>query len=460
MKDSRVLVVGAGLSGLMAAWDLTHAGREVVIVDANARPGGVVGTIEREGYRFETSPIPLQVLHPEARPFCERLGLGDELVVGSEAGLTRHIYSRGRLHPVPKSLRELATSGLFTPAQKARLLMEPLVARRRDRREETVAEYFGRRFGRGVSMTLVDVLVSEMFAGNPNRIGVASAFPDLLALERKHRSLLRALMVQARQAGADDESLPMTFEHGLGRLVRGLTEGLSSPVRARRRVARVARVQAGGFEAVTIDADGAQETLTADEIVLAVPAPAAGVLLAPTAPEAADLLFEVEGASLVVVYMGFDAAAIPGLPSGFGMLAPRSTRLRTLGWICPSNVFPFMAPEGKVIVTAFLGGTLDPQASFASDEAVRHLVLGELALVLGQRMPPVPEVFGIVRWPEALPQYNVGHLRRVEAVRMLTRERAPGIALGGDWACGVLAHQCLQSGRDSARALLGAPVPE
>jgi oxygen-dependent protoporphyrinogen oxidase len=134
MREPRVLVVGAGLSGLMAAWELTRAGREVVVVDANPRPGGVVCTVEREGYRFETSPIPLQVLHPQARPFSERLGLGGELIVGTDAGRTRHIYLRGRLHAVPRSLRELARSDLFTAIQKARLLMEPLVARRRDRR--------------------------------------------------------------------------------------------------------------------------------------------------------------------------------------------------------------------------------------------------------------------------------------------------------------------------------------
>jgi oxygen-dependent protoporphyrinogen oxidase len=357
---------------------------------------------------------------------------------------------------LPSSFREFVSTELLTPTQKLRAVMERFVKPRPAGHEETVAEFFGRRIGRGLTMTLVDVVVTGTFAGNPNRIGMLSAFPEIVRMEQQYGSLLNALRLRAAESRLKEgrrEPAMVSLKGGLQTLTDRLRERLGTAVSTGVSAESMTRHPEGGFGVHVRNTQGGVEEIRADRVVLALPAPHAGMLLAPLAPEAADLLFEIEYASLVVAQAVFAKEAIPGLPTGFGFLIPRCMRMRTLGWMSTSHIFPDAAPEGLVALTAFLGGVLDPTAIHMEESQIRHLLLGELALALHQRRTPQPLHLRLVRWPSVMPQLNVGHARRIAAVRGLLNAHVPGVELAANWLNGPAIERCIGVGREAGEAI-------
>lgn len=455
----RVVVAGAGISGLVAAWDLMRAGADVVVIEPSDRCGGVLGSSQEQGYVFENGPTAIQGVARHVRSLIHELGLDGEVVEALEDHRERYLYYHGSLKPLPRDFKEFFRSKLFTTRQKLRAMAEPWVRVGHPDREESVAEFFGRRVGRGVTMTWVDVVVSNVFAGNPNRLGIQSAFPDLAAMEQEHGSILKGMRNRERERRRDDGTTgnaPLwSLRGGLGMATDRLSRELGERLKFGRRIEKIARRGGGGLEVATQGRSGA-ESIQADRMVLAVNAPTAGILLSPLAPDAADLLFEVESSPLVVAQAGFDEEELPGLPQGYGFLVPRCMRMRTLGWIFESQLFPGRSPEGKVALCGFLGGLIDPHAIDLADDLIEHLMMGELALALGQAKLPKPEVFRVVRWRNRLPQYNVGHVRRMDAVRRLVEMNCPEIALAGNWLSGVTVDACVKRAREAAQEVLDA----
>lgn len=450
---SRIVVIGGGISGLTAAFSAMNAGHDVTLLEARTRLGGCVSTSHIGACRFEDGPNSVQGRAPAFRELCAELGLKDKLVSAASGASDRHLYFRGRLHKLPGSFKSFLSTPLLTAPQKVRALLERFVRRRPTDYEETVAEFFGRRIGRGLTMTLVDVVVTGTFAGNPNRIGVLSAFPELVRMEQQHGSLLNALRLRAaesRLAGGKREPAMLSLEGGLGTLIEALQCRLAGRALMDAKVDGLVRRPEGGYAVTARFGSGETREFIADRVVLALPAPQAGMLLAPIVAEAADLLFEVEYASLIVAQAVFAKDALPGLPKGFGFLVPRCMRMRTLGWMSTSQVFPAVAPDGFITLTGFLGGVLDPQVIDMPDGQIRHMMLGELALALRQRRTPQPQHFRIVRWKDVLPQLTVGHARRLEVVRGLLAAAVPGISIAGNWTTGPSLERCIISGRAAA----------
>lgn len=454
----RVVVLGAGISGLTAAFDLLRAGCDVRVVEATDRAGGCIGTTRRGAYRFDNGVSSIQGDSQHFRSLCQDAGIGHEIVESAPASRERYLYYHSRLMPLPRSFRDFVKTPLFTGRQKARVLLEPLVRRGHPDREETVAEFFGRRVGRAITMTWVDVVVSGTYAGNPNRLGIRSAFPALARMEMDHGSIFKSMNTKARARRQADGTVAgstlLSLREGLEQLPIALRKVLGDRMIFGRRVRGLRRRREGGVTVETEGAGGANETIDADRIVVAVPAPVAGILLAPLATEVADLLFEIESASLVVAQAAFAKDGVPGLPPGFGFLVPRCMRMRTLGWIFASQLFPGGAPEDKVLLNGFVGGILDPRAVELDDGALGKLLIGELALALGQRKNPVPEVIGFVRWRDVLPQYNVGHSLRIAAARKLLEIHVPEISLAGNWVSGISVDSCIARAREAAAETL------
>jgi oxygen-dependent protoporphyrinogen oxidase len=409
-------------------------------------------------YVFEDGPNSVQGKGASFLSHCEELGLSGDVLHAADDARDRFLYYHGGLHPLPRNGREFVRTPLFTPAQKLRVLLEPFVRSAHPETEETVAEFFGRRIGRGITMTWIDVVVSGTYGGNPNHLGIQSAFPELGRMERERGSIFRAMRVRARErrrADGTTAAAPLLgLRGGLGRLMERMARALEGRVHLEASVKEIRRSPDGGAMLAVAGPGGQVESAAFDRVVVAVPARAAAVLVASGAPEAADLLCEVECASIVVIHAGFEAASVPGLPRGFGFLVPRCMRARTLGWIFASHLFPERAPEGRVALNGYLGGILDPRAIDLKDGMIRALMLGELALMLGQRKIPRPEVFSIRRWHAALPQYAVGHARRIAAVRALVQRDFPEMRVAGNWTDGISLDATLGSGRRAADEIL------
>lgn len=454
----RIVVLGGGISGLSAAFELQRAGLDVHLLESRSCVGGCIGSTTRGEFRFENGATSIQGENTEFRALCSDLSITSEILEANPRNRERLLYYHGALNPLPRTFRQLLASNLFTKAQKLRVLLEPLIPGLKTDHEETVAEFFGRRVGRGLTMTWIDVLVAWTYAGNPNRLGIQSAFPDLARMEAESGSMSRAFrkrMKERRKDEPESGASPMlSLKGGLSTLTSRLGSTLEGRLHLGGTARSIRRSESGGITIQIEERDGTQETLDARGAIVALPAPAAGILLGPVASDVADLLFEIECASIVVAQAAFSKDSIPGMPAGYGFLAPRCMRLRSLGWIFHSELFGGGVPYDKAVLNGFIGGILDPHVIEMSDAALKHLVIGELALALNQNRNPEPLEFGIVRWNEALPQYNVGHRRRVGAAFELLRQQAPELVLAGNWVSGVSVESCIGRGRESARELL------
>lgn len=436
--SGRTIVVGGGLSGLAAAYALSRRGEEFVLLESSFRPGGAVRTERERGFLLELGPNTV-------RPTAPLWGLIEELGLAGEALRTdprspRFVDFGGELHEVPMSLGGLAATRLLSPGGKLRLLGEPFVRRGTDP-DESVRDFVTRRLGAQVADRLVEPFVAGIFAGDSSRLSAAAAFPALRRSEREHGSLLAGAIAGRLARRGAGETAParglLSFRDGLETLPRALARRLGSSMRPGVGAMSLAP-RAGGWSV----AAGAEE-LRADRVVLAAPAHVASMLIAPFAPDAGRALREIPHPPLAVVHLSWPEASMRGPRRGFGhLVAPGGSR-RILGAVWSSSLFPGRAPEGRSLLTVFLGGTRDPSAPSLSDAALIDAAARDLeseGLVRG-----APDPVRVTRWERAIPQYERGHAGRMEVLAD-TERRMPGLLFAGNYRGGVSVADVIRSG--------------
>lgn len=443
MGGPRVVVVGAGLAGLVCAHALRRGGAEVTLLEASARAGGWVHTLREGGYLLEWGPQAF--LRGEEDAFARAIdwaGLAGAVVEPTPASRRRFVLKDGALRRVPAQVHRL-----LSPRGLARAALEPFVPRRRLGGPESLERFARRRFGEQAAEVLFDALASGVFAGDPAQLEVESAFPRLAALERDHGSVVRAALT----GGFQPRGLA-SFAEGMGQLPAALAAGLgealrlAAPARALERVGEGWRVRTEA------------EALEADAVVLAIPAFAAGALLSPHDLELSDLLGGLPYADVAVVALGYDAAAFAARPpEGFGFLVPRRERLHTLGCLFPSATFPAAAPEGKVQLRALLGGRRDGALLERDDPALLEVVRRELDPLLG--ITREPEQVHLLRHRRAIPQYELGHAARLSAIERALA-RWPGLHLTGAAYRGVSVVDVAADGAATAARILARRAGE
>lgn len=429
MSPPRTIVVGAGPGGLAAATAIARAELPLTVLEAQERAGGWCQTLRLEGYSFEVGPQTWRA--PPGGPLEQVIrwaGLEAEVRPPSEVAKRRFVLRGGALHPVPRALPRL-----LGPRPLLRFLCEA-IRPGRPRPRETVGAFLRRRFGPGIT-PFGDAFVSGVFAGDPERLELASAFPALARAEEVFGSVIRA----ARSGGFPPREIA-GLRGGLGALSEALAEDLGPLLRCGRRVQGLlpSTRRDARDEALPWQVFAGEERFEAERLVLGVPAYAAADLLAPHDPHLGGLLRGIPYADVAVVSLGFDAGAFPaGAPEGFGFLVPRSEGQRILGCIYASSLFPDLAPSGKVALRVLLGGSRDPGAVELSEADLSETAIRELTRILGLSPGALtPEVQHVSRLRRAIPQYLPGHAARVQAIEEAVR-RHPGLALVGNAYRGV-----------------------
>jgi oxygen-dependent protoporphyrinogen oxidase len=361
-----VVVVGAGLSGLACAWELSRRGVAVRVLERQAFPGGVVRTHDVHGFRVEAGPNTV-LPTPAAMTMLREAGLGDDLI-HAPAGLPRFVYVRGRLRRVPWAL---------SPRGLLRALVEPLVGRRESPEgsevEESLESFFTRRFGRQVHDRLVGPFVGGIYAGDSGELGIESTFPRLARWEREYGSVAWG-MIRSRRSG--ERYGLCSFRDGMRALPRALARGLD--VRCDVSDVRCARGDARQWQVSSSDGE-----IRARAVVLATPAYACSECFPD--PVLNGLLGEVVYAPILVAVSALEAEQLRKPLEAFGFLVPRTEGLRMLGTLYNSTLFPSRAPEGQVLLTSFMGGRLDRESAAWPEARVWETVETELRGVLPWR---------------------------------------------------------------------------
>ncbi|HEV3264727.1 MAG TPA: protoporphyrinogen oxidase [Acidimicrobiales bacterium] len=485
MSDARpgpvIAVVGAGIAGLAAAWELAttsdlaprNGPPTVVVLDADDRAGGKLASAEFDGRTVDVAADAFLARRPEATELVEELGISEELVPVGASGAS--ILARGRLRPMPAGLAlgvptrwwPLARSGLLSPPESFRVVKDLLLPHLSagTTGDRSVADIVAQRLGRPVVERLVDPLIGGINAGGVDELSAAATFPALIAASHQPGSLMRAL---GRLPAPDTEGpVFWSLRDGTASLADRLVERLVEPgapgkVSVRTGVSVDDITQLPGSATAPrrwgLTLSGTESDLVVDGIVLAVPAPRAAVLLASSAPVAAGILSTIEYASVAVVTMAIPADAIGARLEGTGFLVPRTSHIdgrRALMTGCTylSRKWPHLAAAGHELIRVSVGRDGDERYQDLDDAETAAAAFSELARVLDIAGDPTDA--RVTRWEDAFPQYRVGHLVRVakieEAVSAL-----PGLAVAGAAYRGVGIPACIASGRSAARSVLSS----
>jgi oxygen-dependent protoporphyrinogen oxidase len=448
---NNVLIVGGGIAGLATAYELARRRIPFQLLEAAARPGGVILSEEADGFTIDAGPDSLLVQKPDGVRLCEELGLGDRLVPTRPPRLA-FILRGGQLHALPASsvlgiptrAGPFVRTRLFSIRGKLRMGAELFVPRRRaGEADESIGDFMHRRFGAEARTYLAEPLLAGIHAGDVDRLSVKALFPRFVEAERRHGSLIRAFR-SARRPDAPEHSVFRSLPGGLSEMIRALTAALpagsvclSTPVH---------RVLADGASGYRLEIESGQ-SLTASAIVLATPAYVTAKLVKELDPLLARLCDEIRYTSTATIVLAFprDGVAHPLNGSGFVVPKVEDGRILAASWL--SSKWPNRAPDSHVLMRAFAGGARDPEALERSDSELVAIALNALTPILG--ITKKPTLARVYRWPRASAQHEVGHLPRLQAIEHALGGHR-GLFVTGSGFRGVGIPDCIADGRTTA----------
>ncbi len=448
--DADTIVIGAGISGLTVAYGLKKRGRTVSILETGLRAGGVIGTRRRDGALFELGPNSTLDTTPRIDELLRDLGLAGERLAANPVAAIRFVVRGGKPVALPASPGAFLTTSAFTLGAKLRLLREPFVAPAPAGIEESIASFVRRRLGAEFLDYAIDPFVAGIYAGDPERISVAAAFPRLKALEQQYGSLIRGQLLGARERRRNREvaanaATSFSFRGGMQTLTDALASALA-PIDYEVTVHGVARDIDGAF-VIAARRRGEPLMLRARTVVLCAPARASATMVGNIAADAAAALAGIEYAPLAVVASAYHRRDVAHSLAGFGFLVPAKERRSILGCLFSSSMFEGRAPEGTVLLTAFAGGRRNPELASAPDGIVASAVREELAHLVGAAQRPLWQE--IVRWPQAIPQYDLGHLARLRRIDA-AEAAVPGLYFCANYRGGVAVGDRIRCGHAMA----------
>ncbi|MFN2446211.1 MAG: protoporphyrinogen oxidase [Vicinamibacterales bacterium] len=405
-----VIIVGGGIAGLAAAWELVASGRTPLVLERRARPGGVILTEHVDGFVIDAGPDALLIQKPAAIALCRELGLSDRLVPTLRPR-TAFVVKHGRLVPLPEAsvlgiptkMRPFATTPLFSWGAKVRMLMETVIPRGPGG-DESIGSFMRRRFGDEMVTWLAEPLLAGIHAGDVERLSMPTLFPRLVLAEQATGSVLRSL--RSMQAPPAPDGAFLSLPGGIGEMVEALVARL--PDGTVRCDALVSALAHEGQYRVML-ASG--ETLEASAVMLTTPGWATAPLLEPVDGRAADICREIRSVSSATVVFAVQRARVSHPLTGSGFVVPRPERRTLMAASFVSSKWPGRAPQGFVLLRGFVGGAGDPHVLERSDEEIAEAAWEELSMRLGiQGSPTLTRVY---RWAHATPQHEVGHQARI-----------------------------------------------
>jgi protoporphyrinogen/coproporphyrinogen III oxidase len=476
-----IAVVGGGIAGLSAAWELSGSiasGTRVIVFDAASEPGGHLRSADIGGRPVDVGPDAFLARRPEAVELCRELGLSGTLV--APASSTAFIWSRNALRRfpsglvlgVPTLLGPLARSGIVSTAGVARAALDvviPTMSTARSqpegggkRSDRSVGEIVSRRLGREVADSLTGPLIGGINAGRIDDLSSDAVFPALADANNQRGSLMRALRVAGAgnmpkpPTGTPVQESPVFLAPAAG--IASLPTALCVALRERGADIRpdnpVERIEFSGRGQWIVATQNSETSV--DGLVLALPARTAAGFIENLDTNLAELLRGIEAASVVVVTLQLDRKALNRPLEGTGFLVPASHGKTITAATFLTTKWPHLAMRDEVLVRASAGRYGDDSPIDASDDDLVRTVTAELEEILGPLGDPRRIV--VSRFPESFPQYRVGHLERVAAIETLAAAR-PAFALAGASYRGIGIPACIGSGRRAARSVARALSP-
>lgn len=459
----RIAIIGGGISGLAAAFELEERRRagvevEYLLYESSSRLGGVLRTEHIHGCVVEAGPDSFVTEKPWAAELSRLVGLGDQLIGSNDADRKTYILTRGRLVEMPDGLMFMVPtkilptglSPLFSWKTKLRMMQELFHPPRAVNGDESVADFIERHYGREMVDRLADPLLSGVYGGESANLSVRAVLPRFSDMERAHGSLGRAMLAARRKMPVSSrKSAPPLFtsvRNGMQNLAETIVSHLTPSSLVTNAPVLAIQPQANGW---IVSVRG--EFHRFDGVIVALPGTAAANVLCPANSDLSAELAAIRYTSSITVGLGYDYEVRQSLPPGFGFLVPRSEGKQLLAATFVHNKFPHRAPDDRALLRCFFAGRNAENVWALTDGQIVDIIRQELQQIVGLRSEPL--FARVYRWKSAMAQYGVGHLDRLARIENL-RSQIPGLALAGNAFRGIGVPDCVRSGREAAKQLL------
>lgn len=449
-----IAIIGAGITGLTAAFELQKRGVPVRVYEASERAGGVIRTMRREGFLAEYGPNTLLETSPEIPQLFRELGIADLALYSDPAAKNKFVIRGGKPVPLPDSGVKFFTTGLFSTGAKLRLLREPFIARSSPEFEESLASFVVRRLGQEFLDYAINPFVAGVYAGDPWKLSVREAFGKVYDLEQKYGSLIKGQFLGARErkkrGTVSKQNAPkVSFVNGLGTLTDRLAGKLGGAIEYGSALHSIE--QEGADWRLTFSSEGKIKEERHSAVLTTLPAyKLAGVPLRSHSGDTFKFLEQIRYAPVSSMVLGFRREDVRHPLDGFGFLVPEVERFNILGAIFSSSLFPNRAPKGHVTITCYMGGLRAPELPFRGREEQIALALKDLDRALGLAGEPVFTHHAV--YPKAIPQYEIGYSTIRAQIEALERN-CPGLHLGGNFSKGVSLSDSILNGLAFGRQL-------
>jgi protoporphyrinogen/coproporphyrinogen III oxidase len=437
------LVIGAGLSGLACAYSLRKAGVDALCVEAADAPGGVIRTQHRDGYLLELGP---QSFNATAAivALCGELGIADQMIAAPPKA-PRYILLEGQPRRAP--LSPLQAASFFGLRTKLCFLRDMFGHSAPPTHDESVADFARRKLSKEFLEKVLGPFVSGIYAGDPEKLSLRSAFPVLYEAEKSSGSVVRGLLFGKKKRGKPRQRPTLqSFHQGNQTLIDALGANLGPNLRCGVPAKSIRQSAATTLE-VTLTTN---ETIVADQLVIATPSLQAAQLLRNVDTQYSTTLESIDYAPVAVVSLGYPKASVKHDLNGFGFLIPRSAGTQILGTIWNSSLFPGRAPQDHVLFTSFVGGATNRVVVTQTPEQLVATTHRELSSILGITQPP--DFSHVQIWPRAIPQYSIGHSALMDQLATLSK-KYPNIALVGNYTHGPAVGTVIEHAVDAATIL-------
>jgi protoporphyrinogen/coproporphyrinogen III oxidase len=441
----KIVVIGAGISGLAAAYLLKQKGYDVTVLEKKSEVGGSLETSYENGFLFDRGSTSALETTPLIAKFVEELNLHDQLVYTNKEANKRYILRNNTLLALPMSPSALLKSKLFSPQAKLRLFAEPFISRSKDGYYQSVAEFITKRLGREFLDYAINPLAAEVYAGNPESLSVKSAFPNLYALEEKYGGLIigtfKSIKERKQLAEKSKQSAKMfSFRDGMIVLPKALAKYLGTNLMLQAEVKKIEE-QDNGYS-LSITHKDEDISISVDTIISTVPAFNAADLLCNFDEELKKHLLDIYYPPVLVQYLAYKKEDVKQPLDGFGFLIPSKEKKSFLGSIWSSVIFPNRSSEDTTSFTLFIGGARDPEIFSLDKELLFMKIRGEFETLMKISGEPVFSSYKF--WSKAIPQYNIGYIEH-ENYFDTFEKKFPGIILSGNYRGGISVGDCIKN---------------
>ena len=445
-----VAIIGAGITGLTAAFYLKRKGVPVTVYEAGARAGGVIQSSRQNGFLAESGPNTILETSPKISELIRDLNLESRRIYPSPDAKNRYVVRDKKPVAMPSSQAEFLTTKLFSARAKFALAREPFVPPRRDGVEESVAEFVLRRLNQEFLDRAIDPLVAGIYAGNPHKLSVQHVFPKLLEAEQKHGSLLKGQFFGAGERKESGEvsrrdAKMFSFDEGLQVLTDTLATQLGDSLKLNTQVTKLLQTK-DGWRVLTSSGEVEHDAV----IYCGTAFKLAELKIEPQASIDLSTFSEIRHPPVASVVLGFRREDVAHPLDGFGMLIPKIEEFKILGTIFSSSLFPNRAPENFVAFTSYIGSERQPELASLPTEKLVELVCEDLRVLLGVKNKPVFTHHYF--WPRAIPQYNVGYGKFKDLLNEI-ESKACGLFFAGHLRDGISLGDSIASGAGIAERM-------